>query len=477
MTTIVWFRRDLRTRDNPALSAAAMLGEPVLPVFILEDDDQSGQRPLGGASRWWLHQSLLALRQSLGALVLLRGDPRVVLQDLAQRTKPTAIYWNRRYEPSAIRRDCELKSHLRQTGVEVLSFNASLLHEPWKISNGSRKPFKVFTPYCRAVRARETSLPLPRPSLSVIKDESFSDDLNDWALLPQNRNWAAGWHDLWAPGEETAIAQFAKFTEQTLASYSTKRDQPGASGTSKLSPHLHWGEISSRQLWAALTQHSADLETQTSVEKFRDELIWREFCYYLLYHFPHLAERNWRKEFDAYPWRESTADLKAWQRGLTGYPIVDAGMRELWSTGWMHNRVRMVVGSFLVKHLRIHWRHGEAWFWETLVDADLANNAAGWQWVTGSGADASPYFRIFNPVVQGQKFDPNGDYVRRWCPELKGLPNNVIHDPFKADTDVLFRAGITLGVTYPAPMVNHNAARIAALAGYEHVRAAKALMR
>jgi deoxyribodipyrimidine photo-lyase len=476
MTTIVWFRRDLRTRDNPALSAAVALGQPVLPVFIFEDDNQSGQRPLGGASRWWLHHSLAALRRSLGALVLVRGSPQKVLCDLAQRTQATAIYWNRRYQPPTIQRDSETKSELRQVGVDVKSFNASLLREPWEILNKAGEPFKVFTPFCRAVRAREMSSPLPRPPLSFIKDEKLGEDLNELSLLPQNPNWAEGWDELWTPGEDEAIARFARFTEEALTEYSIKRDQPFISGTSKLSAHLHWGEISPRQLWAELTRSAADPRAHTSVEKFRDELIWREFCYYLLYHFPELVERNWRKEFDAYPWRESAADLKAWQRGLTGYPFVDAGMRELWCTGWMHNRVRMVVASFLVKHLRMDWRHGESWFWDTLVDADVANNAAGWQWVAGSGADASPYFRIFNPVTQGQKFDPKAVYVRRWCPELNQLPNDVIHSPFAASSQTLSRANVKLGVTYPAPIVNHSAARSAALAGYDKVRGAKSVI-
>jgi deoxyribodipyrimidine photo-lyase len=473
MTTIVWFRRDLRTRDNPALSAAVSRGEPTLPVFILDDDQAQGVRPRGGASRWWLHHSLAALDRALGSLVLLRGEPRELLPHLLKKTKATAVFWNRCYEPWAIARDRELKSSLRAAGIDAQSFNGSLLHEPWEVTTRGDEPFKVFTPFLRACAARAVPPPLPTAAITVAPTTSLGENLEDWALLPQKPNWAVGWEDAWTPGEQAALARLTRFAAETLATYHVARDRPGQAGTSKLSPHLHWGEISPRQICSALAPYASDPRTQRGAEKFKQELVWREFCYHLLYHFPDLPGRNWRKEFDAYPWRESLTDLKAWQQGQTGYPLVDAGMRELWLTGWMHNRVRMITASFLSKHLRMDWRHGEAWFWDTLVDADLANNAAGWQWVAGSGADASPYFRIFNPMTQGQKFDPDGTYVRRWCPELAHLPNEFLHRPFESTNTVLTQAGVVLGSNYPRPIISHAAARETALAGYEKVRAAK----
>ena len=303
----------------------------------------------------------------------------------------------------------------------------------------------------------------------------LSDSLADWRLLPRDPNWAAGWETLWQPGEAGALVQFDEFVENGLARYREYRDRPDLQGTSRLSPHLHWGEISPRQIWARLALEAEDPLKRDSANKFLSEIGWREFAHHLLYYFPTLPEQNWRQTFDAYPWRDSADDFKAWQQGRTGYPLVDAGMRELWQTGWMHNRARMITASFLVKHLRIDWRRGEAWFWDTLLDANLANNAAGWQWVAGSGADASPYFRIFNPITQGKKFDPNGDYVRRWCPELARLPNEIIHEPFKAKPETLAQAGIKLGQTYPHPIVDHDQARGAALEGYSKVRGSRAV--
>jgi len=339
---------------------------------------------------------------------------------------------------------------------------------------GKAGPFKVYTPYWRASLAKSVVAPLPKVILPDDKLPALGDRLEDWNLLPARPNWAAGWEKLWTPGEAGAIARFDAFIKSGLSGYAETRERPDLPGTSRLSPHLHWGEISPRQIWARLALEAEEPEKRADASKFLSEIGWREFAYHLMYHFPSLPERNWRKAFDSYPWRESAADLSAWQRGRTGFPLVDAGMRELWRTGWMHNRVRMITASFLVKHLRIDWRLGETWFWDTLLDADLANNAAGWQWVAGSGADASPYFRIFNPIAQGQKFDPNGDYVRRWCPELAGLPNDTIHAPFRAGSETLRRAGVILGQTYPFPIVDHDQARLAALEGYQNVRAGRA---
>ncbi len=472
MTTIVWLRRDLRTRDNPALAAAAAKGA-VVPIFILDDETSASPRPLGGAGRWWLHHSLKALAADLGHLHLLRGSPGDLLPPLIKAVRASAVYWNRCYEPHAIARDRKLKASLQKLGVEGQSFNGSLLHEPWEVATGSGAPFKVYTPYWRASLAKPVASPLPAPKLKLDDAAPLGDRLENWELLPQRRNWAAGWKRLWRPGGAGASAGLDEFVKGSLARYSDLRDRPDVRGTSRLSPHIHWGEISPRQIWARVQLEAHDPQKREGAEKFLGELGWREFSYHLLYHFPKLGEQNWRQEFDFFPWRESRDDLKAWQSGLTGYPLVDAGMRELWQTGWMHNRMRMIAASFLVKHLRIHWRHGEAWFWDTLLDADLASNAAGWQWVAGSGADASPYFRIFNPITQGKKFDPDGDYVRRWCPELARLPSEHVHAPFNAAPKLLAEAGIRLGENYPDPITDLGRARIAALDDYAKVRHAK----
>ncbi|MFA6266176.1 MAG: deoxyribodipyrimidine photo-lyase [Pseudolabrys sp.] len=468
MTTIVWFRQDLRLRDNPALAAAARRGR-VLPVFILDDTDKAW-RP-GAASLWWLHHSLKALRQELGALSFYRGDPHTLLPKIAQDAEADAVFWNRCYEPHAIARDTSLKDRLKKHGLDVQSFNAALLHEPWDIRTGGGGPYKVFTPYWRAASARDADAPIPKPKIIDAHRLASSDRLEDWGLLPAKPNWATNWTQYWTPGEQGALDRFAQFIAEDLATYCEMRDRPDKPATSRLSPHLHFGEISPRQIHARLRAEFDGKTTRSGAAKFLSEIGWREFAHHMLFHFPKLPDANWRTAFDAYPWRDSKRDLKAWQRGMTGYPLVDAGMRELWHTGFMHNRVRMIAASFLIKHLRLDWRLGEAWFWDTLVDADLANNAAGWQWVAGSGADASPYFRIFNPVAQGEKFDPNGDYVRRWCPELAKLPNKFIHAPWKADDEALKAAGVALGKHYPKPIVDHDEARKAAMEGYQKVRA------
>jgi deoxyribodipyrimidine photo-lyase len=473
MTTIVWFRQDLRIADNPALFHAAENGT-VVPVYILDGEKRENTaRPPGGAGKWWLHHSLASLRERLGDIVVLRGDAIDRLTELAKHTGAGAVYWNRCYEPASIARDKTVKTALRTAGLDVRSFNASLLHEPWELSTGAGGPFKVYSPFWRAAQARETAPPLAAPKLEIGQIPEFGEDPADWNLLPENPNWAAGWTDIWTPGEAAAWARFESFIEHGLQGYGKLRDRPDLENVSRLSPHLHFGEISPRQIRARLgfLAHSRP-QLDSDAAKFLSEVGWREFSHHLLYHFPHLPECNWRPAFDAYPWRDSAADLNAWQRGRTGYPLVDAGMRELWQTGYMHNRVRMVAASFLVKHLRLHWKHGEAWFWDTLVDADLANNAAGWQWVAGSGADAAPYFRVFNPTTQARKFDPKGDYTRRWCPELAALGNDDIQAPCEVPEDRLRRAGIELGKTYPKPLVDHAAARTGALAGYEAVKAA-----
>ena len=469
MTTIVWFRQDLRRKDNPALADAAARGA-VIPLFIL-DEETPALRALGGASRWWLHHSLAALAGELGGLVLRRGAAEKVLSDLIAETGATAIVWNRVYDGGGVARDKALKANLGARGIDVRSFNAALLHEPWELTTQSGEPYKVFTPFWRAARQRGASAPVQTPKAKLAKLPK-SDQLDDWALKPTKPDWAAGWETIWSPGEAGAAKQLAAFLRQRLKGYGEGRDFPDQTHTSRLSPHLHWGEISPRQVWSALAHaDAANPALARDGEKFLSELGWREFAHHLLFHFPEMAEKNWRSSFDAFPWRRSAKDFAAWSRGQTGYPLVDAGMRELWATGYMHNRVRMVTASFLIKHLRLDWRKGEAWFWDTLVDADHANNPVSWQWVAGSGADAAPYFRIFNPTEQGRKFDASGAYIRRWVPELAKLPGDQIHAPFDAGDDALRAANVRLGETYPAPIVDHRAAREAALAAYAEIKA------
>jgi deoxyribodipyrimidine photo-lyase len=474
MPSIVWFRQDLRVRDNPALAAAAARGS-MLPVYILDEATPPSAHRLGGASRWWLHHSLAALGERLGGLLLLRGDPRRLLPTLVEQVKAEAVFWNRCYEPSAIRRDTTLKTELLGRGVEAASFNGSLLHEPWEPKTKGGEPFKVYTPFWRACLSRPIDAPKRAPTLDVKIPGGLGDRLEDWRLVPSRPNWAAGWHKRWTPGEQGATRRLDAFIVGGLDGYGALRDRPDLPHISRLSPHLHFGEISPRQIWARVETavENGDAKRKDA-DKFLSEIGWREFAHHLLYHYPTLPEENWRPVFDAYPWRHAPEDLQAWRRGRTGYPLVDAGMRELWRTGFMHNRIRMVTASFLIKHLRIDWRQGEAWFWDTLLDADLANNAAGWQWVAGSGADAAPYFRIFNPIEQGRKFDPDGVYVRRWCPELAKLPDRYLHAPFEAPAEVLAQAEVRLGETYPAPIVDHAEARRAALAGYQALKGAAA---
>ncbi|WP_422023252.1 cryptochrome/photolyase family protein [Roseibium sp.] len=473
MTTIVWFRQDLRVSDNQALHEATRRG-PVLPVYILETPDQSGDDyPLGGASRWWLHHSLAALKKDLPGLVFLRGSARHLIPELVQETGADAVYWNRCYEPHAIERDSALKEALKTDLIDAKSFKASLLFEPWDVETKTGGPYKVYSPFWKAAQQISVPDPLPVPEEIDFAAYDKGDSLSDLELLPTKPNWAEGWEDIWQPGEAGAKDRLIEFLDHGLSGYGDKRNRPDLPNVSRLSPHLHFGDISPRQVWSA-TQHATARKSSLSSDghKFLSEIAWREFSYHLLYHFPQLPEKNWRPAFDAYPWRESVEDLTKWQKGLTGYPMVDAGMRELWHTGYMHNRVRMLAGSFLVKHLRLHWKHGETWFRDTLVDADLANNSASWQWVAGSGADAAPYFRIFNPISQGPKFDPDGKYVRRWVPELAKLPTKHLFSPFEAPASVLREAGVRLGEAYPYPIVDHGKARQAALDGYEDVKSA-----
>jgi deoxyribodipyrimidine photo-lyase len=412
--SIVWFRDDLRLADHPALTAALDRGGAVVLLYLL-DEQSPGIRPLGGATRWWLHHSLTAHATEIerlgGRLVLRRGAAEVEVPKLVAQTGAEAVFWNRRYGASR-EIDARLKSRLRDDGGEVASFAASLLHEPWEVTTEAGTPYRVFTPYWRAARDLPARAPLPGPRQLPAAPPVASDDLDDWELLPTRPDWAAGLRATWQPGEAAAAQRLERFATEGLADYH-RRDEPSV-GSSGLSPHLRFGEISPAQIWARM---HGDLSTgaRRNAPKFLSELGWRDFNWHTLYAHPDLATRNYRAAYDEFPWTwERGPELEAWQQGRTGIPLVDAGMRELWRTGTMHNRVRMVVASFLVKNLLRHWRLGEEWFWDTLVDADEASNPGNWQWVAGSGADAAPYFRVFNPELQARKFDPDGEYVRRW---------------------------------------------------------------
>ena len=475
--TIIWFRQDLRLQDNPALAAACQRGGAVVPVYIF-DEVAEGKWAAGGASRWWLNHSLAALQESLAKrgsrLVLARGDSGVILHDLIRTTGATAVYWNRRYEPASIARDKVIKAKLTASGIEAKSFNAALLFEPHTVANKTGGPFQVFTPYWRHCLALPVEVPVKLPVGKFASPTQWpqSLELGELGLLPRLK-WAAYFPTHWQPGEAGALRRLKQFCAKSLDAYYDARNLPAIDGTSALSPHLHFGEIGPRQIWAAVrarAQDSGVFPSSRGAQVFLSEVGWREFAHHLLFHFPHTPEQPLREQFAKFPWLNNDAHLHAWQRGLTGYPIVDAGMRQLWQTGWMHNRVRMIAGSFLVKHLRLSWTHGAEWFWDTLVDADLANNTLGWQWTAGCGADAAPYFRIFNPMLQGAKFDPDGDYVRRWVPELAKLPARYLHAPWEAPGEVLAAAGVRLGRDYPQPIVSHAEARAAALAAFQAIR-------
>lgn len=466
---IVWFRQDLRIADNPALYNAA-LDHEIVPIYILDDDD-AGSRSMGGASRWWLHHSLRSLDESLHCnLNRYSGKAQPLISQIVKRLGINAVYWNRCYEPWRIERDRSIKEMLVSDGIVVQSFNGSLLWEPWEVLKEDKSFYKVFTPFYKAARKHEVLIRDPLvspPRLSLIKDPQ-SQNLESLGLLP-TVPWDSFMKKCWHSGEKAASKKLSHFLEHSLLGYKEGRNQPASIHVSRLSPHLHFGEISPNQVWQQ-AQKTRSPRFATDLDHFLSELGWREFSYYLLFHVPGLPWENFQKKFDAFPWQSNSKALKAWQRGKTGFPLVDAGMRELWQTGYMHNRVRMVVASFLVKNLLIHWHHGESWFWDCLVDADLANNSASWQWVSGSGADAAPYFRIFNPVTQGEKFDPEGIYTKAFVPELKSLPNKYLFRPWEAPDAVLKQAGVRLGVTYPKPIVDLALSREHALDAYARLK-------
>jgi len=461
-----WFRQDLRLSDNPALSAAIKAGS-LIPIFIWDEDDKD-THALGAASRVWLHHSLHALNQSLsGKLRVFQGDAKTVLQQLCDEAGVQKVYWNRCYEPHAIARDSAIKQALSSSGIQNTSFNGSLLWEPWEITKADGLPYKIFTPFYRMAHLkgpRRHTLNLLAPSFSNAPPSRQAVDIDALALLPKLK-----WHETlfqhWQAGESAALQALETFAQGGVDTYSISRDFPAQNTTSRLSPHLHWGEISPQQAWERL-QFEGDNE---NIEHFKRELAWREFSYYLIYHNPDIPSKNLKPRFDRFPWRQQTAQLKSWQCGQTGYPIIDAGMRELWQTGHMHNRVRMLVASFLVKNLMIDWRDGAAWFWDCLLDADLASNSASWQWVAGCGSDAAPYFRIFNPVTQGEKFDANGHYTRRFIPELERLPDRYLFRPWEAPTEVLTQAGVCLGDNYPRPMIDLKQSRGEALEAFKRL--------
>lgn len=437
---IVWFRHDLRLADNPALSAAAATGAPVVPLYI---HDEPG---MGAASKWWLHHSLRALDCPI---VTREGKAADILKNVIRETGAESVYWNRAYEPGTIARDSDIKKTLKADGIDAQSFKGSVLIEPMEI-----KQYKVFTPYYKAVLGMEDAIGATLKAPTQLKWHTIPSDTLD--LLPKIK-WDAGFSDHWTPGEDGACERTRSYIEELMGDYKDDRDFPSKDATSRLSPHMHFGEISPRQIWHMAGPHKGS-------DAFLRQLVWREFSIQLLFHNPNLPTQPLQDKFESFPWQRDDRLLRAWQKGMTGYPIVDAGMRQLWQTGWMHNRVRMIVGSFLVKHLLQPWVDGEKWFWDCLVDADLANNAASWQWIAGCGADAAPYFRVFNPILQGEKFDPEGTYVRRFVPELAKVPDKFIHKPWESG----------LSLDYPDPIIDHQAGRDRALEAFAKIKNNKA---
>ncbi len=465
-TAIVWFRRDLRLADHPALDYARRQHDRVVPVFIWDPDAEGDWAP-GAASRWWLHHSLAHLQQRLeqrgSRLIVARGDTEDELERIRTVTGAEAVYWNRLYEPAFVERDQRLKHRLKDAGLTARSFGGALLFEPWDLLKADDSPYLVFTPFWKQMQKRWSapgSVAEPR-ELAAPARWPASVEISDLGLLP-GLDWADGFGERWEPGELAARRRLDAFVESAVAGYGAARDRPDRHGTSRLSPHLHFGELSPGQVVRALNE-AGELPDGQGRWSFLREIAWREFSAHLLYHYPHLPGQALKEQFAAFPWRSPADyrdDLKAWQRGNTGIPMVDAGMRELWQTGWMHNRVRMIVASFLTKNLLIPWTEGARWFWDTLVDADLANNTAGWQWTAGCGADAAPYFRVFNPVLQGRKFDPHGAYVRRWCPQLGDRSGAEIHEPLEGERIE----------GYPSPIVDLKGSRERALQAYARIR-------
>jgi deoxyribodipyrimidine photo-lyase len=475
-TAIVWFRRDFRISDNPALATALARCRHIVPVYIHAPDEDQPWQP-GSAARWWLHHALTALADALAAagsrLIVARGESLPTLRRLIGATAALECHWNRLYEPGTVARDTRVKQALRQDGIHCESHNAAMLFEPWTVKTGAAEPYRVFSPYWRRCVPRLADVPAPLPApqgLPPAPPDIESLPIASLGLLPRIR-WDQGLADTWQPGAAGAAERLRRFLNHAVAGYDEGRELPAQPGTSRLSPHIHWGEIGPRQILAAV-RDTCGSDTDGGAGHFVRELGWREFSMQMLFHFPRTPTEPLDPRFAEFPWRTDAtgALLGAWQRGRTGIPIVDAGLRELWHTGWMHNRVRMIVASLLTKNLRLPWQEGARWFWDTLVDADLASNTQGWQWAAGSGADAAPYFRIFNPVLQGQRFDAAGAYVRRWCPELARLPDKLIHQPWTAKPEQLEAHDVRLGRDYPEPVVDLKRSREEALAAFGQLR-------
>jgi deoxyribodipyrimidine photo-lyase len=473
LTTIVWFRQDLRIADQPALAAAAKVGA-VVPVFIWAPDEEGDWAP-GGASRWWLHHSLVSLAEQLEALgsrlIVRRGPSLEALKEVIAVVGADRVVWCRRYEPAAIDRDKRVKAELLKAGVRAESFNGSLLHEPWTVATKQGRPYQVFTPFWKScVASYEEREPIHSPRKLIAPEKwPSSVPLDSLELLPRIP-WDNQFYDAWEPGAPAAAQKLTAFAGGHLADYKDERNRVDLEGFSRLSPHLHWGELSPRQVWAKVAAEARAEPRAAGPAAFLTEIGWREFAYHLIYHFPQTIDFPLKPQFSKLAWSRSKVRLNRWQRGQTGYPIVDAAMRELWATGFMPNRVRMIVASFLTKDLLIRWQAGAAWFWDTLVDADLSNNTLGWQWTAGCGADAAPYFRVFNPVNQAEQFDSEGVYIRRWVPELSRMPMPWIFKPWEAPNNVLSAAGVHLGDNYPHPIVDHAEARDAALAAFAKIK-------
>ena len=479
-TALVWFRHDLRLADHPALHRAVDAYDAVVPVFVWAPDEEGDWAP-GGAHRWWLHEALQLLDRSLhdkgSRLVLRKGPSLDALRDLIEATEATAVLWNSRYEPALRSRDAAVAEALREDGVKVHQFTSRLLHDPDAVKTTSGGPYHVYSPFWKKLRRQlEVDEPLPVPRMGESKAPvSWPDSLDVGALelSPEAQDgvdWADGMNAFWKVGEAAAHDRLDHVLDAVLIDYPTLRNRPDKDGTSRLSPYLHHGHLSPRQVWHAVDAWVQNGPMREAADDFLSEIAWREFSYHLLWHYPDTPEEPLKDKFVGFGWRHAPSQLERWQHGQTGYPIVDAGMRQLWEVGWMHNRVRMIVASFLTKDLLIYWQDGARWFWDTLVDGDLANNTMGWQWSAGCGADAQPFFRVFNPVSQGERYDPNGDYVRRYVPELADLPANYIHQPWNAPDEVLEEAGVMLDESYPMPIVDHSDARDQALAAYQEVR-------
>ena len=477
-TTLVWYRRSLRLRDHPALVDAAEHG-PVVPVFVWAPDEE-GDWPPGGAAQWWLHHALqdldARLREHGSRLIVRTGPTADALRDVAEATGATRVVWNRRYEPPLAERDAAVQTTLEEQGLETRLFESQILHDPEAVETTSGGPYHVYTPFWKKVQKENllrTGPPLEVPDLEPPDTWPAAESLDALNLLPElrgERDWAGGLRDTWTPTIDAAHDRLDYMLEHILGDYGTARDRPDKDGTSRLSPYLHHGQLSPNQVWHRVATWADDTGRHDDAEPFLREIVFREFSYHWLYHYPSTPTETYRDKFRDFPWRDDAEALSRWKRGQTGYPIVDAGMRQLYETGWMHNRVRMIVASFLTKDLMLHWRHGARWFWDTLVDADLADNTFNWQWTAGCGADAQPFFRIFNPVSQSERHDPDGDYIRRYVPELADLPDDAIHAPWE-ESDARLRAlGVTLGETYPRPIVDHSQAREEALAAYEQVK-------